>query len=370
MKYILLGMLALGFTKIFAQNVGIGITTPDEKLHVDSVIRVGKNAVIAAGSTRKNTIKFGDGNFATIGEQDKDDRLVLNAGSFSFKTGNVGIGVDSAKDKLDVNGDIRADTIIPNAIKMQTNGGVGKVLTSDAAGIGTWQSIGSQFGYKKCKQINTTGASNFIIPAGVTEIMVELWGAGSGGVLSTNLVSYVIQGQYFGGSSGGYASTVQTVTPGYNLTFNIGVGGSSHAYNVTGLDGGSSSVTFANGNLIAYGGKTHLINSYQSSSVQSGTGTLPNYIIFFGNSGGFPTFRTDQTNATDYWKIVTTGDGGRPIGFLNPLVQRGSVLYFLNGSFLYDHNESASVNNYPSSGGACTSYTNSGGDGMLLIWYN
>ena len=73
---------------------------------MDSIIRVGKNEVIPQGSLRQNLIKFGDGNFTTIGEQQKDDRLVLNAGSFNFTTGKVGIGVDSAREMLDVNGGI------------------------------------------------------------------------------------------------------------------------------------------------------------------------------------------------------------------------------------------------------------------------
>jgi hypothetical protein len=129
MKQLITILFLFFCVNVFAQNVGIGTTTPDEKLQVDSVIRIGKNAIIPTGSTRKNTIKFGDGNFATIGEQDKDDRLVLNAGSFSFRNGNVGIGVDSAIAKLDVVGSLKI-----------TNGtqGVGKVLTSDAAGNATW----------------------------------------------------------------------------------------------------------------------------------------------------------------------------------------------------------------------------------------
>jgi hypothetical protein len=138
MKHIFTTIALFFTTTTFAQNVGIGTTTPDEKLQVDSVIRIGKNAIITSGSTRKNTIKFGDGNFATIGEQDKDDRIVLNAGSFSFRTGNVGIGLDSATEKLHVNGDIRADTIISKALRITTNAGHGKVLTSDGVGNATW----------------------------------------------------------------------------------------------------------------------------------------------------------------------------------------------------------------------------------------
>jgi hypothetical protein len=138
MKHLTTLLILFFSANVYSQNVGIGTTTPDEKLQVDSVIRIGKNAIIPTGSTRKNTIKFGDGNFATIGEQDKDDRLVLNAGSFSFRTGNVGIGLDSATEKLHVNGDIKADTIINKALRMTSNAGLGKILTSDAVGNATW----------------------------------------------------------------------------------------------------------------------------------------------------------------------------------------------------------------------------------------
>jgi hypothetical protein len=364
-------LLAVLFSlNVFAQNIGIGTTTPDEKLQVDSVIRIGKNAIIPTGSTRKNTIKFGDGNFATISEQDKDDRLVLNAGSFSFRTGNVGIGLDSATEKLDVNGDLKADTILPTAIRMIPNAGLGKVLTSDAAGNGTWQSIGSKAGYKYCKQITTAGSGNFIIPAGVTEVMVEAWGAGSGGVTTTNLISFVVQAFYFGGTSGGYASTVQTVVPGNNLTYTVGVGSADNVYTSTIADGGNSVVNFPNGNIVALGGKGHIANTGSPGEAQSGTSTLPNFFTSFGNTGSYPTFKSESTSATDYWKIVSAGNGGNIVGMLNSNLQRGSVYYFLNGAYQYNHTEPFNVDNYPSSGGGSDDKSNRGGDGMILIWYN
>lgn len=118
MKKIITALLLIFCINVFAQNIGVGTTIPDEKLQVDSVIRVGKNQTIPSGSTRKNLIKFGDGNYVTVGEQGKDDRLNMQAGSFAFKNGNggvgdggvgdgnVGIGQDSAKEKLDVAGNI------------------------------------------------------------------------------------------------------------------------------------------------------------------------------------------------------------------------------------------------------------------------
>jgi len=108
---------------VIAQHVGIGTTAPDELLHVDSIIHIGKNQVIQAGSTRKNLVRFGDDNYVTIGEQDKDDRMVLKAASFSFNTGSVGIGVDSAREKLDVAGGIKlgfASGVNPGTVRFNT----------------------------------------------------------------------------------------------------------------------------------------------------------------------------------------------------------------------------------------------------------
>ncbi len=44
-------------------------------------------------------------------------------------------------EKLQVNGNTRTDTIKSNAIQLAPNAGVGKILTSDAAGNGNWQNM-------------------------------------------------------------------------------------------------------------------------------------------------------------------------------------------------------------------------------------
>ena len=54
---------------------------------------------------------------------------------------NVGIGTTAPTEKLHVAGNIKADTVKPNAIKLTTGAGNAKILTSDAAGNGNWESV-------------------------------------------------------------------------------------------------------------------------------------------------------------------------------------------------------------------------------------
>ncbi len=58
---------------------------------------------------------------------------------FLIKAQNVGIGTVIPSEKLHVAGNIKADTLKPNAIKFLPNAGLGKLLTSDAAGNASWQ---------------------------------------------------------------------------------------------------------------------------------------------------------------------------------------------------------------------------------------
>ncbi len=64
--------------------------------------------------------------------------LMLTVATFCTQAQNVGIGTTTPNEKLEVSGNIKADTVKPAAIKFVPNAAVGKILTSDAAGNASW----------------------------------------------------------------------------------------------------------------------------------------------------------------------------------------------------------------------------------------
>ncbi len=151
---------------VSAQNVGIGINPPLEKLHVDSGhIKIGSH--VWSGTFYDKFLKFGDGDFVYLGETAEDDRMVFYARNFIFTkssngySGNVGIGTASAPGaKLEVNGDIKI-----------TDGtqAAGKVLTSNASGLASWQlpvGVSSNTGFSATNSAGqniTSGTQPFVI---------------------------------------------------------------------------------------------------------------------------------------------------------------------------------------------------------------
>ncbi|MDO9501379.1 hypothetical protein [Falsiroseomonas sp.] len=76
----------------------------------------------------------------------------------------------------------------------------------------------------------------FVVPAGVFEVDVEVWGPGGGGSGSTNGVA-----DGFGGAGGGYARRRVAVTPGQSISVTIGAPGGGGAAGLQGGTGGTSS---------------------------------------------------------------------------------------------------------------------------------
>ncbi len=69
----------------------------------------------------------------------------------------------------------------------------------------------------------SSGNTSYVVPSGVTEITVKVWGAGGGGAGGGWAANNAASGGSGGG--GGYSSSVIGVTPGETLTISVGGGG-------------------------------------------------------------------------------------------------------------------------------------------------
>ena len=272
---------------------------------------------------------------------------LLLMSSVSVSAQNVGVGTTTPTEKLDVNGNVNiTGTIKANGVP----GTNGQVLLSTGTGL-SW---GSLYGYKKCVMVTATGSSTWTVPAGVSEVMVELWGAGSGGTA------------YNGGTSGGYARTVQTVTPGYVIHYTIGTG--SMYGSTTTTNGGNTQATLPFGYFSAIGGGG-ITGSSSRGAVNSGTGFLTEVFYCYGNMGEPNLSSFGQKNATTFVETKKFGAGGQPVGFLNTRPVEGDIVVYENGALVSFNNAQSSK--LPGAGGAAGNASGwIGGNGMIIFWYN
>jgi hypothetical protein len=120
-------------------NIGIGTTSPTNKLDVRGAMRLGDgttaeqdiNFVSSNGNWKAGTNNAGNGtNSNQFFIYDSDYRLTVQNG-----TGNVGIGRTNPSSKLDVNGEIKCSSLTVNGVAITTNGGGGSSGGSSNDGI-------------------------------------------------------------------------------------------------------------------------------------------------------------------------------------------------------------------------------------------
>jgi hypothetical protein len=103
--------LTLIGTSSFAQNVGVDIASPQQKLDVAGGLRIGNTTNGLAGSIRWTGTLF-EGHDGTtwipLGSAADNDWIISGVNQYSGVAGNVGIGTTTPSDKLDVLGTIRA----------------------------------------------------------------------------------------------------------------------------------------------------------------------------------------------------------------------------------------------------------------------
>ncbi|MFH1233634.1 MAG: hypothetical protein V1649_03215 [Patescibacteria group bacterium] len=126
-------------------NVGIGTTTPGYKLDISdtenaAMIRLeNKNALRKYTGLRLDRNGLAEKWF--IGMNDGDDKLRIRATgttdvlTIDSSTGNVGIGTTTPSQKLEINGIAKM-----TGFQLGNSATTGQVLTTNASGVGTWQS--------------------------------------------------------------------------------------------------------------------------------------------------------------------------------------------------------------------------------------
>lgn len=99
-------------------------------------------------------------------------------------------------------------------------------------------------------EYRSAGVSSFTVPAGVTNVTVQIWGGGGGGAAGNGG-----SGPGGNGGGGGYSKSVLAVTPAENLTVEVGTGGlSAQAVSDGGNGGGYSAVKRSSTFLLQAGG--------------------------------------------------------------------------------------------------------------------
>lgn len=261
----------------------------------------------------------------------------INAGSSAqAKLGVLSLGkatTPTTGSTLDVNGIGLFQGLITSAFQLTTGAGAGKVLTSDANGVGSWtatSSLGLSGGINSSASVSnvqvysTPGTYTWTVPTGVTKFRVKAWGAGGGsapscggGAGGANTCNPT------GGGAGGYSEGFIQVT---NSTYTIVVGQGS-----TGAGGVSSvgSSIFANGG-------------------QVGLSINPSYGSILGGEGG--------TASGGYLNI--SGERGIPyVGGSAPLGGSGGQPY----------NDQTETGSFP--GGGAGGLSGSGANGLVIIEY-
>ncbi len=376
-KLFLMAAFAVLYTTLLSQNVGIGTATPAAKLeiHHRTTVAAGLKLVDSSanlsGSVLFQNVNFTRGiravgfaasNFNNGQYLDIRTDSVIGA---TFK-GNGFLGIRNLEPgyPLDVYGDINTS----GAIRLNGNAGAnGQFLQSNGDGSMNWVDAAS---YKNIAVFKTIGPSVWIVPAGVTKIWVEAWGAGGGGNC------------YAGGGAGGYVSGIFIVTSGSTLNFDIGDGGGGAAEAAT--NGQSTTVTYGTVTLTGGGGfganYTSVIKNVNPGSGGGFFSSSAAFTSYYGASGGNATkgnLSFMQSGSTTFIEEAISGDGGSSRFHQQTGGYGGSVVYNTTTSTTI-RTHSGTLAKQPGGGGNggfilsnAATFLNggSGGDGMVLIHY-
>jgi hypothetical protein len=279
---------------------------------------------------------------------------------------NVGVGTTTPVERLDVNGNINVTgTIKANGVDGQAN----QVLMKNNSGVLAW---GDPCDYKNLTTFDV-GSGNWTVPAGITKVLVEVWGGGGGGSNGS------------GGGGGGYVRAVFNVTPGSNISYSVGFGGSGVNADPAGATGESSTVTINAPNIYvvtATGGFGGGGTQTGMSVAHGGNGSIigppghTNFIILAGGTGKFSVNNFFNNGAT-YYEHAHGADGGDGANSPGSAGMGRMRLHTTNPTSIIK-STSSSPGKQPGGGGGgafvvisngSTGVGGSGGAGLVMIRY-
>lgn len=269
---------------------------------------------------------------------------------------NVGINKTNPAEALDVNGNIQLNGMIKvNGVAGQT----GQALLSTGTGL-QWTSVGSN-DYKRFRSFLATGS--WAVPQGVTEVMVEAWGAGGGGSGGGS------------GGGGGYVLTIVNTSNVTQLNFTIGTGGAG-SNTTTGTAGGNTVVSWSEGatarSITAPGGNgaTNAGAGTGGSTFSSNVASSASLFELPGQPGAPIRTTYNESAASTFITVIDGSKGGGTYKFY----QSGGAghnyaVTAANGAFILNRANNAAI---PGGGGG-SGYRlsniggNNGANGMVII---
>ena len=264
----------------------------------------------------------------------------------------VGIGTNTPTETLDVNGKLN----VQGNIKISGVAGTdGQVLMTNNTGATVWGDICD---FKNIASF--TQNTNWIIPPGVTKIVIEAWGGGGGGAAGG------------GGAGGGYIrSQVTSVSPG-NITITIGTGGASAATEAGSASNGTPTIISG-----AFGVYTALeggggVSTSGGIAITSGFGGA-SYILYPAQSGFNNTISFAERTAGQFVEIKKYGAGGGSFPFYNAGGNGGTIVKDLNTLLFINVIAPSNFIKTPGAGGggglSNTVWGAAGSNGMVIIHY-
>ncbi len=279
---------------------------------------------------------------------------------------NVGIGTNTPLQKLDVAGNINTTgNIMVNGIA----GNDGQVLAMNGSTM-KWM---DKSRFNNWAIYPTAGSASFTVPPGVSEVMIEMWGAGGGGHYPGG-----------GGGSGGYWLGIIPVTGITTINLTVGTGGAGGSTSTPGSNGGNTSFSCTGFSVAAGGGigaDSSLVSGFSEVYKGGGGGqglvpgsTLPagyrNYFFLNGNPGTATKLTFIQIASTEFSRYYTYGLGG--VSPMSGQVQRPEIGTLFNSSIPDVQNLVVSGSSTDFGSGGNGYYIGNGfpgGPGRIVIYY-